>query len=213
MYDKQVGIENSVLFRGIEYVELHRVINEFHKFFEVNEFVDASIIYNDQKFPNVPIKYNVYDDLILVNLQYNQNKSIFKLINNRVQEFYINGHQFIYLETSNDIDLNGFFEVIDREGAFKIYKRHKKDMQERRDKQMVYHEFKNDKPDYYFEFQNDVFELRNKRNLFDVFPKLKSEIRNFYRANRKEFRNNPEDFMKTLATEMNSLLSNFQNEI
>ncbi|WP_133550289.1 hypothetical protein [Salegentibacter sp. 24] len=207
-YDEQTGIENSNLFKGIEYIETHRVINELDQFFGSRDFREATITYNGQTFYNVPIKYNIYKDVVIVNPQYNQKSSIFQLVDNRVQEFTINEHQFIYLNALNNPKISGFFEILADENKLKIYKKHKMKMKELRDRQVVYHEFEKAKAAYYFEFQNEVFELENKRNLYGFFPDLKNEIRDFYRNNRSIRQDNSDNFMKNLATKINSIISN-----
>ena len=54
-YDLQTGIENSTLFRGIEYVEVDRMINEKHKFFKSKDFQIGAVTYNGETFYYVPL--------------------------------------------------------------------------------------------------------------------------------------------------------------
>ncbi len=210
-YDEQTGIENSTLFRGLEYVETDRVINEMHKFFKTQEFQKGAVIYDGQPYYDVHLKYNIYDDLLLVNLQQGQKKSIFQLFRDKVNQFQINGKKFRYLKADNDSDIIGFYEVINDEGEFKVFKKHLKNRMEIRDRSVAYIEFSTAAPDYIFQFKNEFFELDNRRDLFSKFPDLKSEIRSFYSSNRKQFRNNPDAFMKNLAIEMNDLISTATN--
>ncbi|MBZ9632445.1 hypothetical protein LB465_16810 [Salegentibacter sp. LM13S] len=212
-YDQQTGIENSILFRGIEYVETDRIINEKHKFFKNEEFQNGSVNYDGQTFYNVPLKYNIYDDLLLVNLQQGQRNLFIQLIGDKVNQFQIYDHKFKYLKVDNDSDSKGFYEVINEEGEFKVFKRHLKNRMEIRDKTVAYSEFSTGKPDYIFQFNNEFFELVNRRDLFLEFPGLKNEIRSFYNSNRKRSRDNPDVFMNSLAIKMNDLISTATNEI
>ena len=212
-YDEQTGIENSSLFRGIEYVEADRMINEKHKFFDSQEFQKGSVTYDGQFYPNVSLQYNIYDDLLLVNLQHGQRNSFFQLIGEKVNYFQINDYKFKYLRAENNSDIIGFYEVINEEGEFKIYKKHLKNRMQLRDKSIAYSEFTSANPDYIFHFKNDFFDLDNQRDLFSKFPDLKSEIRNFYSDNRRESRDNPDVFMKKLGDEMNDLILDTANEI
>jgi len=125
-YDQQTGIENSTLFRGIEYVETDRMINDKHKFFETQNFQSGSVIYDGQAYYNLPLKYNVYDDILLINLQLDQRNSIFQLFKDRVDQFQINAKRFRYLQAENNSNIIGFYEVINEEGEFKIFKKHLK---------------------------------------------------------------------------------------
>ena len=212
-YDQKIGIENTTLFQGIEYVETDRMINEKHKFFETQEFQNGSVTYNGQTFYEVPLKYNVYDDLLLVNLKQDQRNFIFQLIDNQVDQFQIGENKFRYLKANNNSDILGFYEVINEEGTFKIFKKHLRNRMEIRDRSVAYSEFNPADPDYIFQLKDEFFELDNRRDLFSKFPDLKSEIRGFYSKYRKQSRNNPDLFMKNLANEINNLIPSATNQI
>jgi len=189
------------------------MINEKHKFFPSLEFQEGSVTYGGQVYYNVPLKYNVYDDLLLVNLKMGTRNSIFQLFGSKVNSFTINENTFKYLETGDNSDISGFYEVLNDNGIFNIYKKHLKNRMELRDRSIAYSEFTNADPDYIFQYKNTFYELDNRRDLFSVFPDLKSEIRRIYSENRRQSRNNPDIFMKNLAQQMNSLISTSSNEI
>jgi hypothetical protein len=130
-----------------------------------------------------------------------------------VNQFQINDHKFRYLKAYNNLDIIGFYEVINEEGQFKIFKKHLKNRMEIRDRSLAYSEFSIADADYIFQFKNEFFELDSRRDLFSKFPDLKSEIRGFYSKYRKQSREKPNVFMRNLANEMNSLISTAKNEI
>ncbi|SKB30209.1 hypothetical protein SAMN05660776_0206 [Salegentibacter holothuriorum] len=212
-YDKTIGIENTTLFRGIEYVETDRMINEKHKFFETQEFQNGIVTYNGLTYYQVPLKYNIYDDLLLVNLKQDQRNSIFQLIDDQVNQFQIKDNKFRYLKAINNSDIIGFYEVINEAGLLKVFKKHIRNRMEIRDRSVAYSEFNPARPDYIFQFENEFFELDNRRDLFSKFPDLKSEIRDFYSKYRKQSQDNPDVFMKNLANEINSLIPSATNQI
>jgi hypothetical protein len=211
-YDLQTGIENSTLFRGIEYVETDRMINEKHKFFKSKDFKIGAVTYNGQIFYNVPLKYNIYNDLLLVSFYQGQRNFVFSLISNKVNQFQISDHLFRYFKSDNNSDIAGFYEVINEDGEFKIYKKHLQNRKEVRDRSIAYSEFSSVDPDYVFQFQNDFFELGNRRDLFSEFPAFKSKIRGFYNKYKEQSHDKPDIFMKNLANEMNALISVAANE-
>lgn len=212
-YDQQTGIENSILFRGMEYVETDRMINEKHKFFETQKFQNGSLIYDGQIFYKVPIQYNIYDDLILVNLKNEGVNSIFQLFSSKVNQFQINDKKFRFLKANNNLDIKGFYEVINQEGHLKIFKKHLRNRMEIRDRSVAYTEFSVADPNYIFQIKNDFFELDNRRDLLAQFPNLKGEIKDFYSKYRKQYKDNPDTFMNNLADKMNSLISNSTKQI
>jgi len=212
-YDQQTGIENSILFRGMEYVETDRMINEKHKFFQTQQFQNGSLIYDGQIFYEVPIQYNVYDDLILVNLKNEGLNSIFQLFSSKVNQFQINDHKFRFLKGNNNLNVKGFYEVINQEGQLKIFKKHLKNRMEIRDRSVAYSEFSITDPNYIFQYKDDFFELDNRRDLQGQFPNLKGEIKDYYSKYRKQYKGNPDTFMNNLADKMNTLIYNSKNQI
>ncbi|MBZ9779495.1 hypothetical protein LB452_11240 [Psychroflexus sp. CAK8W] len=212
-YDTQTGIQNSKLLRGVEYIEEHRMINENHKFLESNEFQKGVLVYDGQLFNEVTLKFNIYDDILLIYLQYEQRNLFFELFSDKVNNFQLHGHEFSYIKTDNDSSILGFYEIISEEGDFKIFKKHIKDRTERRDKRLAYFEFYAAKPAYVFEYNGEFYDLNKRRDLFSRFPDRKKEIKDFYRDFKKQSRNNPDEFMERLAEKMSILLSNTQNDI
>lgn len=205
-YDQQEGIENATLFRGIEYVETDRMINEKHKFFITQEFQIANLTYNGDRFFNVPLRYNIYDDVLLVNLQNNKSNFIFQLISDKVSQFQFDNYKFRYLSNNDNKNITGFYEVIDEEGDFKIYKKYLQNRREIRDRSVAYIEFEARNSEYIFKFKNDISNLDNQRALYAEFPDLKNEIKNIYKKYAEEERKKPDAFMKNLAREMNFLI-------
>jgi hypothetical protein len=123
-YDTQTGIQNSKLLRGVEYIEEHRMINENHKFFESNDFQKGVLVYDGQLYNDVTLKFNIYDDLLLIYLQYEQRNLFFELFSDKVNNFEISDHKFSYIRAENDSSILGFYEIISEEGDFKIFKKH-----------------------------------------------------------------------------------------
>ena len=190
-YDTQNGIENSMLFRGIEYVETDRMINERHKFFKTDKFQKGALMYDGQTFYEVPLKYNIFNDLLLVNLQQGSRNLIFQLISNKVDNFMIGEHQFKYLKSRNNIKLEGFYEVINDQGEFKIYKKHLQNSREIRDKNLAYTEFNREDPEYIYQIGSDNFSLGSRSELMSNFPEFKRQIRSFYKENHFQKLKNP----------------------
>ena len=66
VFDHMVGYTNTGIFDGIEYFEKFPVRNEKHKFFKSSEFVNGLLIYEGNPFLNVELKYDVYDNQLLI---------------------------------------------------------------------------------------------------------------------------------------------------
>ncbi|WP_417886283.1 hypothetical protein, partial [Zunongwangia sp.] len=61
-YYKEVGLENTALFYGKEYLDKEATINDNNKFLKKsNDFSNGDIIYRNHLFKNILLKYNVVD--------------------------------------------------------------------------------------------------------------------------------------------------------
>ncbi len=182
--DKTIGIQNTRIFTGVEYIENHRMINEKHKFFWLNEFVPMTVIYEDQPYFNVEAKYNIFDDALLVKLPSQRGATVFKLLPNRLDGFILNSIYFknIY---EGESGLSGIFQVIYESPKMQVLKKHKLSQQKISGRELVHYEFNPQSPGYYFKFRDDYYEL-SRKNLLEVLPHHKEEVREQYRKYRKQ---------------------------
>ena len=205
LYDQLVGLENTNLFNGREYIEEHRMIDEKHKFFDSFDYVPGVVVYDNEIFYNVDLKYNIFEDLLLVQLNGSRGKTRFSLYKEDLNGFRLNGHNFINIkEPGVPYSRHGIYEVILAEEQLKLLKKHNLIMKKILDGQLLHHEFEKDEPDYFYFSEGKLFEADSK-NLYDIFPAIKEEIRSFYRKNRRLRRNEPGEFHKRLFNQISSL--------
>lgn len=205
LYDELVGIENTGLFNGREYIEQHRTINQKHKFFDSFNYISGVVVYDGKTFFDVDMKYNIFEDLLLVQLDGSRGKTRFSLYNEDLDSFSLNGHNFVNVkgpEVSSSSE--GIYEVISAEGNLKLLKKHQLVMKKILDGQLLNHEFEKDEPEFFYFSEAKLTEAGSK-NLGDTFPALKDEIKSFYRENRRLRRKEPEEFHKKLFNKISSL--------
>ncbi len=114
-FDNIIGQTNSGIFKGLGYVNEYRVVNDRHQFFISTDFKSGSVTYDDQTYFDVPLRYDVYlDDLLLLNDELSD-KPIMLFDKRKVSEFNIgeDSFEFISSRTSNE-QISGFFEVLVR---------------------------------------------------------------------------------------------------
>lgn len=202
-FDKVVGAMNLQLANGIEYIEKERTINSKTKFLFSADFLPGAVVYDGQTYFNVPMKFNVYNDLVIVKLRENLKMSIFQLLNEKLDAFILKGHHFIQIEgTEDNSGINGFFEVLFERPNFKLLKKYRKNRQKRLEKDFVYFEFYQADSEYIILSNNKYYEYNSKRDVFDVFPENKQKIRRFYRTYKSILKSNPELFMVNLFEEL-----------
>lgn len=110
-FDNAIGIENTVLFSGVEYLDNTQSVNAKNKFlYTGQEYVPGSLTYNKQFFPEVFLKYNVVDDRLLIQLSYQGKQSNFELVTAQVDSFTIGTHDFVRIQNENPDIQNGFLK-------------------------------------------------------------------------------------------------------
>ena len=96
-FDDIVTKTNSGVFKGTEYFERFNRINERHQYFKTSSFSNGSVVYNGQLYFNIPLKYDVFDDKLLIKDPNTLNAPVIELDKNKISSFIINGHKFIHV--------------------------------------------------------------------------------------------------------------------
>jgi hypothetical protein len=114
------------------------------------------------------------------------------------------------MDGKNTLDLGakGYFEVKLKNAFFSYYTKHQKKVFKRKDRNLLYHEFVDDKQ-LHLLFHNDkLYQLKGKKDLITIFPDLKTEIDSFYRV-AKSLKNQDYDaFMIALMNRLELELEN-----
>lgn len=203
-FDAVVGVENTGLLNGIEYIEQHVSVNDRQKFLGSVLFTRGSVVYNGQPFYDVEMKYNVYDDVLL--LRGIGNKPL-QLHKSRVREFSINGLHFLNIREDSTAAVNGFHEVILDTDTLTLLKKHTKKRKKYLDRSFTYFEFEEDTPRYAFGYKGVYHPANSRREVINAFPDHAPDIRKFYREERSRAKSNPDLFMTNLSKRLNQLTS------
>lgn len=175
-FDQMIGKTNSGLFNGIQYIERYKVINEKHHFFKEPNFVLGSIIYDGQPYFNLELKYNVFDDELLLKNSEKSMAPIVQLNKHKITNFTINQHRFTNISfNKNSVDLTGFFEILDQNDSIVLYKKHLKKQFAKTDRKTVYYEFKS-LSEYYIQYKNSFYKIKKLRNFNSIFPSYSKEL-------------------------------------
>lgn len=172
-----------------------------------NEFKKGEVFTSGgNNFKDVLLRYNVYNNLIEVNL-----KDVrYEISNDKINSVKIDNKNFDYLsyKIGNETE-KGYLELIS-DGEIKLYCRHSKKFKDAEpQKAMEDHpsppEFK-DLPDVYFIKNKEdkvATGFRNKKDLISTFPDYQDEIKNHIKEKNLKY-NDPED-LKELLNYYNSL--------
>ena len=208
-FDEAVGVTNTNLYNGVQYVEQHRNINENHKFFLSRDFISGTLYYDGQPYFSQLLKYNVFDEVLIVNSK----ESLFQLINNKVDGFEMGGHRFINVKTGSNSRVQGFYEVLFENEQILVLKEHSRYMNELKDRKFVHYEFKPQNNDYEIKYKNEYHEISSRRDVMKIFSAYKKEIRDIYSSERALRKSNPDEFMIRLFKEISLLIQKQHTEI
>lgn len=185
-FDKEVQRKNTSLFNGVEYIELYRTINDKHKFFGTSEFQMGSLVYDGQFFDQVPLKYDLDADNLLLNVGYNYPYPILILFKSKIQSFSLQGADFIQVpENTEALGEGGFYEVLYKEATITLLKKNTKKRFKRIRGNTLYYEFMLE-GGYALHYDGIYYEISNKKDLIRIWPQHKEFINeNFNSALRK----------------------------
>ncbi len=203
-FDKIVGVENTSLFNGLRYLEEFRTLNNNHKFFSTSQFIKGNLIYDDQNYYDIDMKYDLYKDQVIVNLQGQSGNSIIELNADRIEQFTLNGITFNQVKTNNK-DLKGFYAILTENNGVICYKRYRKSQKKYIQNKNIYYEFSSFN-EYVLNIPSGIYPIKSKSDFIKVFPEYKNEINNFYRKNKKLIDSNYDMFLAQLTNEVSSLI-------
>jgi hypothetical protein len=204
-FDQIVGIENTSLFNGLRYQEEFRTLNNNHKFFSTSEFIKGTIVYDGQHYYDVDMKYDLYEDQVIVNLEGQSGNSIIQLNDDRIEKFTLNGITFLQVATNSE-DTDGFYAILTENNDIVSYKRYRKSQKKYIQNKNIYYEF-SAYNEYMVSAPSGIFPIKSKSDFIKVFPEYKNEINNFYRKNKKLIDSNYDLFLVQLTNEVGSLIS------
>jgi len=170
------------------------------------EFTEATIVSSEnQVFKNVPLRYNVYNDLFEVQLD----EGIFNLKpGGTVSKVNIQGHNFIYATYDyQSVEGEGYLQLV-IEGQYTLFKQHRIIFKEAEPAQ-PYQEakpamFQVRDPLFYVAYgDNQPVFIRNKKSLQDMAGARERALNNFIKDNRLKIRN--EDDMVKVVEFLNEL--------
>ncbi len=170
-------------------------------------FMDASIsigtvVYEGNFYKDVPLLYDLYlDRLVSVN-----DGDLFSMVTDKVNEFYLLGHHFIYMPTPNPKNSSpiesGFYDLI-YDGKMRILAKRVKKLQFSTNKEVP--NYFNPKVTYYLERGGQYEVVGSESSFLNLFKDKKSELKKKLTASKVKFNKNPEEAMVIMAAYYESL--------
>lgn len=187
--------DQSRLYNGTIYRGTSAILSNGHPYFETNEFKEGLIHYDGVAY-QIPFIYNIVTDEIIINHFNNLHK--IRLINSKVKNFTIGAHHFIHVaDINNEILKTGFYEQLFN-GKVQVLKKSFKRISETIVNQQIVASIQYGR-NYYIQKDSTWYRISNLRSLLDVFPEQKNHIRQLLKANKINFRKNPDAALMKIA--------------
>lgn len=207
-FDTVVGKENLPLNNGTFYFSTYKTLDT-HPFYNSNKFSNGSIIYDEQLYNNVNLKYDNHRD-ILVFKPYGETENFgIILIENKVERFNLNHKTFINLSfvTKDSLkNVKGYYEENVKNAHFTFYIKHKKDRREYIKDNNIFNVFGIDN-EFLLAYKNAYFTIDSKKDITQLFLEQKKEINGFYTNNSKLHKEDKTTFYEKLFTYIDQIIT------
>jgi len=208
VYDSIVGNENLDLLNGKVFIDYFKSNKEEYRFFKSFNYLKGSVISKQQPFYNLSLKYDLLEDQLILKPNSDTNFLDIKLISENISRFTIDNHEFINVNDNNslnDLELNGFLELIYKGTHFNLYNKHSKIVKEKIKANKTYSTFKKYST-YLLEYNSVFYEIKSKKSFRNVFPDTEIIINNYYKKNPRLLKSNPSQFYKSLSVQLDNQL-------
>lgn len=199
---KSIG-EESRLYNGHEYQPYDpRIKNNALFPYDAKSWEIGEVNYDNVVYQNVPMMYDVYRDVVIVQL-YNK-FSMFSLLSNRVQDFTFANHRFIKLDAdkingSQSGIIPGFYEQL-YSGKIEILAKRGKTLQNSSNAVAAPETFFLATNDYYLRKDNTYYKIGSKGSILKLLKDKKSQLQQYLRQNNISYRDDPEGAMAKMAS-------------
>ncbi|MGB3774546.1 MAG: hypothetical protein WA951_04760 [Leeuwenhoekiella sp.] len=207
--DEELGKESLAVFNGIRFYDLLKSNKEDFRYFESYKPFKATITYNGQSYPNIPARYDLINDHLVV---YSEGKLSFfqtQIANSKVDAFLLDNLSFVRLDLSIKYakEKNAFYELAYDGKNLDLFIAWSKAEKLKTNIQNPYYTFKLSQ-EYFFLLNEEYFQIKSKNDIIKLFPERKKEIREFYKAYKDIERKNHKQFMQKLAFYLDQNLKN-----
>lgn len=180
--------KQSRLYNGIEHLGYSYKIKG-HAYFLQKELATGTVVYDELEFANVPMLYDLLKDQVVV--QHFNGFSKVGLVSQKVKEFTLLNHHFIYLDSTLGAPITtGFYDEL-YNGNIKVLVKRGKFIEETvRDE--VEREFIATNA-FFIQKAGTYYAIKNYKGLLTVLKDKAPAIKQYLRKNRIKFRKGPEN--------------------
>lgn len=212
-FDSIVGKENTEFFNGKRYIEKLPTTEINFPFFKTSKFLKGSIIYDNQQFFNLDLKYDLISDQLIAKLPNNNNFFLISLVNERISSFTIDNNSFVNINDNEkllSLGYKGYFQLLHDGNTLDLYIKHIKTVKKKIDKKVNYSYKENNV--HLIQFGTDFYRIKTIKDIIKILPEKKKDIRNYQNSFRTLQKTIPDLFYKNLIEFLDGRISNRINK-
>lgn len=205
-YDNATGKLNAAIYNGPIYINPYRLDQNTHQYFGDNTFRKGSVIYNNQPYLVDGLKYDSYQNKLILQSIGDYNNIAIDLIVGKILAFSIENKNFVRLDSvgSSSLSKNQFFEEIVVNPNTKIYVRQHKTRKEIFKGDLIMDRF-TPANEYYLFTDGKFVTINSKRDAIAAFPDLKRKINDYAAGNRQLSKSDRSTYMENLLRYIGTL--------
>ncbi|MFI0428197.1 hypothetical protein [Mariniflexile sp. HMF6888] len=207
LYDSFNLYENNDIFNGLEYVDEYKSLKvDNHKFYKSYDFIEGFVIYNEQPYYNIKMKYDLLSDLIVLEFVSKKVNNL-SLNSSAVSEFILGGDKFVRLDKNEVLNAfygNGFFKETYKSDEYTLYVKYLKNKVEKIYDKKIYYVFTDDEV-YVLFYKGKYYMIDSKKDILNAVPKREKEILAYYKVGKRFSKNDKGQFLLNLFKNLNSL--------
>jgi len=186
--------DQSELYNGPQY-DLYPPANKGTFYFQDKNYCVPSLIcFNDKWHKNVPVLYDVYND-IMISVTGN---NLYVLNTEKISDVYLLDHHFIYLTNQSDL-LSGFYDLL-YDGKSKVLVKRTKTIFDNQVSAQFAEIIYEDKSAIYLKKGDKFYLINSQGDLRDIFADKKKQINQFIHNNKIKFNKDKEGAVARIAS-------------
>jgi hypothetical protein len=195
-YFNEAIADQSEIYNGAEYQSPLPAYKGSVYFQDKNYCTPGIISYNGTRYKNIPVLYDVFNDIMVAAAR--NNSSNYILRSEKVSDVYLSDHHFIYISAQNTGNLTpGFYDQLYSGKTQVLIKRIKtiKNNITSQGVEVVYKDYS----DIYIKKGNTSYQVNSKGSVLDIFKDKKKELNQFLGNNKIRYNDNKEASVVKLA--------------
>ena len=189
----QVLADNALLYNGTEFTNSDPNIGG-HPFL-INDVQKGDLVYNNVTYPGIPLLYDILNDRV-ISQRYNHGVLMI-LISEKIKSFTLAGHTFVRVtnDTSTNVSLaTGFYDLV-YDGQTRVLVKYHKHLYESNSLDKSFVQTKR----YFIQKDRIYAVVKRKGDLLAIFRDKKTDLKKYIRANKLNYRKNPEETLAKVA--------------